>query len=140
MHVLNLGVTALLKSTNLKSEELICMYMLLYPLTMKDLSSIQVKGEGTVWVEEIETIKTVETYSFLLLPHNVLAITTRKFQETLYRCNLFDPNRSCYHRPAPTTPTHVAIKYRLLSFKKLQKFKNCSQVLVLTKTVSETLY
>ena len=140
MHVFNLGVTVLLKSKNLKSEKLICVYMLLYPLTMKDLSRIQVEGEGTVLAEEIETIKTAETHSFLLLPHNFLAITTRKFQETLYRCNLFDPNRSCYHHPAPTTPTPVAVKYRLLNFKKLQTFKNCPKVLVLNKTVSETLY
>ena len=60
-------------------------------------SSIQVvmgggRGKGTVWAGKTQAVKAVETHSFLLLTRNILAIKTSKFQQPLYRCNLFDPN------------------------------------------------
>ena len=51
--------------------------------------SIQVGGNGTVSVEKIEPVKTVETHSFLLLRHNVLAIKTNIFEQPIYGCNFF---------------------------------------------------
>ena len=55
-------------------------------------SSMHVERNGTVWTKEIETVKTGETHSFVFDIHYILAIKTPKFQQHLYRCNLFDTN------------------------------------------------
>ena len=53
---------------------------------------MHVEHNGTVWTKEIETVKTGETHSFVFDIHYILAIKTPKFQQHLYRCNLFDTN------------------------------------------------
>ena len=50
------------------------------------LNSIQVESNG------ISPVKTVETHSLLLLPHNSLVRETGKFHHPLNKGNFFDPN------------------------------------------------
>ena len=81
--------------------------------------------------KKIEPVKTVETHSFSLLTHNLLAIKKSKPEQPLYRCNLFDPSWSSF---PPTCVLHpLPLNHILLNFLKMEKIKYCPKTFILTK-------
>ena len=94
--------------------------------TQINVSSIQVGGNEAVWAKKTEPIKTAQTYSFLLLTHNFLVVKMSKFQQPLYRCNLFSPNWSHY-----LSPLHYSRCLQIISYLILTNAKKSQTVLKL---------
>ena len=49
-------------------------------------------GDGKYWTVKRKLVEIDEIHLCLLFSNNFLGIKTSKFQQLLYRCNLFDPN------------------------------------------------
>ena len=83
------------------------------------------EGNWTVWAKKFNSVKTVEIVSFLLLTHNFLAIKASKFQQTIYRYHLFDPNWSRYPTHPTFTPNCIPLllpsNHILINFEKNEK-------------------